>query len=160
MLDADYPYISGATNKAGATCNYNPSKPLQKVLTWGQLSSPSVASSSLTKNGPIAISISVANCRNFRFFTKGYLSETPLSCQPIINVIDHAVMIVGHETLPAGTQTCYTAQPTEITNKKCTNSVMTYFAATTTSVALCCRTSTVAKKVWKIQNSWGTGWGD
>ena len=105
MLDADYPYTSGTTTKTGATCNFNPAKPLQKVLSYGPLISAPNASNSLISKGPIAISIAVERCNNFRYYTKGYLSQTPSSCQSTTSwsLTDHAVMIVGHETLPSGT---------------------------------------------------------
>lgn len=143
MTHADYPYVSGSTGLNGAACLFDSTKPLQKVTSYNWIAA-NQASTLLASKGPITVYVSVGNCTNFRFYRSGYLSKTPASCQPAGPGIDHAVVIVGQETMPSGTKSCYRATSTEITNKKCVDRTMLYSAATTTSPALCCKTSTTA----------------
>ena len=143
MTDADYPYVSGTSGVNGAACLFDSTKPLQMVTSYNWIAA-NQASTLLTSTGPINVYISVGNCNNFRFYRSGYLSKTPASCQPTGAAVDHAVVIVGQETMPSGTKTCYRATSTEITKKRCVDTTMLYSAATTTSPALCCKTSTTA----------------
>ncbi len=63
MLETDYPYTSGSTGLTGATCNFDSSKPLQKVLSYGYIT-PASAYTNLATKGPINIYV-YASCSNF-----------------------------------------------------------------------------------------------
>jgi hypothetical protein len=85
----------------------------------------------------MAIAVYVS-CNAWTYYKSGYISKADATGCSVKNsaggpAVNHGVMIVGHQSLPK--TLCQTATATEITNKKCASASLTYYAATSTTVA-------------------------
>lgn len=110
MLHSDYPY----TAKDGSTCNHDPQKIVAKV--GAKVSLTSYTALNALAKGPIAIAIS-AGSNIVRYYSSGVLTAAN-NCP---TMVDHAVLIVGYDTMSVTTTvpgkpttTCVNATSAEI----------------------------------------------
>ena len=92
MRESDYPYVSGTTKEAQSTCNYDESKGVTNVSSYGQVSGDvdSIKDAIKTK-GPVSIAIN-AETKVFQTYKSGIITEAD-NCP---TKIDHAVLAVGY----------------------------------------------------------------
>jgi len=88
--EADYPYVSGDTSKAG-TCNYDSSKGQVGASDYTMVTANSASAlMSALDNGPVSVAIQ-ADQPVFQFYTGGIITEA--SCG---TTLDHGVLAVGY----------------------------------------------------------------
>jgi cathepsin L len=166
-------YIYTATDQ---TCAWNSSMAIaaraDMTRFYSQGSSATVSGIyAALENGPQTIAL---NANGWGGYQGGVLELATFSCDPM--VINHGVTLVGFtagETtteeittiVPGGTSTtCYRASRNERRAKSCSTGtyqskkccVTTTSEGTTTTETI----TTVSGASWKVQNSWGSGWGD
>jgi len=92
MKESDYPYVSGTTKEAGSSCEYDASKGVTNVSTYGQVSGDveSIKDAIKTK-GPVSIAIN-AETKVFQTYKSGIITADD-GCP---TKIDHAVLAVGY----------------------------------------------------------------
>lgn len=123
-----------------------------KVTSYGQVVGSLQNIKDKLKQGPLGIAVA-SNNYEFRYYKEGVmdgLSEAG-ACNP--DALDHAVTLVGFsdETEPQVTET-------EKMEYQCTTIPFTY-SYSCNLVPVITTTETVGVPHWKVQNSWGSWWG-
>lgn len=144
MTDEDYPYVSGTTRTETA-CQYNEDKVIGQVTSWRSLRDvPTMLNK--VKDQPMSIAIH-ASSRDFSLYKSGVLKKS--QCEGGLN---HGVVVVGYTLAGDGDDGDNGPDPTEckVTKwwHKCEQSGRRLADEKGYS------------NYWKVQNSWGSWWGD
>ena len=147
MLDSDYPYTSGSTGRE-TRCAHDWNKVIGKrPISWGRMASYVPHLKEKVAEAPLAIAIH-ASSSAFQFYRSGVLTSASSGCGN--NRVNHAVVLVGYtdqaETapvrLPCSPNRWWHTCPEYHDDREKKEDANGYH------------------NYWKIQNSWGTGWGD
>ena len=152
MLEIDYPYVG----VDGASCLTDESKYAAKVSGWGQITTSIEDIQAMLQERPLSAAVNASH-ESFRFYKDGVMDGTCLNLstmedEPCSTNINHAITIVGYSE--GGEQV--------ITEEKEVYVCEIYYV-----YWLICTWKTVTEETvvsdgpayWKVQNSWGTGWG-
>jgi len=153
MLNSDYPYTSGG-NGQETQCGHDTSKTVGKVTTWGKITTSIEDAKAKSRETPMTIAIN-ASGGMFQFYESGVVGAND-GCSTQLN---HAVVVVGYSS---GDDTDPSPGPNPPTPEPTGDCTVTKWWHSCSAEP---RNRHLAdangyNNYWKIQNSWGTGWGD
>ena len=157
MYDSDYPYFSGNSGSEGA-CKHDATKTKGNVSSYGQITTNVTDMKAKAMQQPLAVALN-ASSSAFQFYSSGVVKAGD-NCGQQLN---HAVVVVGYtdgspnpdpspgpdpeprpDPTPRGdctvTKWWHTCEDVEDDRRALQSSNNTNY--------------------WKVQNSWGTNWGD
>ena len=141
MYDSDYRYT--ARNE---DCKHEPSKTKGSVTSYGQIRGTIQDMKDKAMEQPLAVALN-ASSSAFRFYSSGVVRESD-NCGSRLN---HAVVVVGYSD---GSDD----GPTPTPEQDCKVTKWWHTCEDRTDDRR--RMQSSNQNYWKVQNSWGTGWGD
>jgi len=163
QTEDSYPYVSGTNGGYETTCDYDHTLADFPVVGRGWVSTPEDIRDKLEER-PLTVAVA-ANPWNYAFYESGIVDNESDMCYSYTN---HAMVLVGFEP-GDGTPTTETTTETwcryrqwydRYYRSRCYWSDEYYWRG------YCCweqeTTTTIIsdQAYWKVQNSWGTGWGE
>jgi len=146
MLDADYPYTSGSTGRE-TQCAHDNSKTVGKVGAFPRIYGVDAMKAAVQVQ-PISVALDASGV--FQLYKSGVIKSTD-GCGSSLN---HAVVVVGYTDGTPAPEPEPEPLPSECTVHKW------WHECTTSNARRLATDSEGLTNYWKIQNSWGTGWGD
>ena len=147
MKNSDYAYTSGTT-KVESQCAHNSAKIVGKTKNWGDIDDIPSAKAKLATH-PLSIAVDADG--PFMWYTGGVLTADA-GCGTGIN---HAVVVVGYTEADSNP----TPDPDPEPQPQGNCNVHKWWHSCD-APARRLADSNGNSNYWKIQNSWGTGWGD
>lgn len=154
MTNADYPYTSGNTSTESA-CAHDSSKTVGNVSSWTQVYGSDAMKDAVAQR-PLSIAIDAGQAA-FQFYSSGVVTAAD-NCG---NSLNHAVVIVGYTDSGSdpAPQPDPSPAPTPDVDSGCTVTKW-WHSCSAPQEARRLQDAAGDDRYWKIQNSWGVGWGD
>ena len=159
MLDSDYPYTSGRT-QTESRCAHDGSKTIGKVSSWNRIDASGGLDQvkSKLREQPLTIAVD-AGSSHFQFYSKGVVGAND-GCPTGLN---HAVVLVGYTEKDGSPSPDPSPepepQPDPDNDAEC-NVYKWWHSCDEDNSRRMLKDANGYDNYWKIQNSWGTGWGD
>jgi len=160
MLDSDYPYTSGRGGRE-TPCAHNPNKIVGKVSSWGRVYARDGLDKvkEKLKEQPMTIAVD-AGSGHFQHYRSGVVGAND-GCPTGLN---HAVVLVGysekHSDNDDSDDDTPEPEPQPDPVSGCTVYKWWHSCEGDEGRRMLQRDRNGYDNYWKIQNSWGTGWGD